>query len=619
MKANIQNVKVGELRPSQILYAYGVGAVVDLPNISVMVLGLDDWDITFALPINEERLLAAVKEDIGVQVDKLIQPPIPQETDNSFVSNNTKIGIPVAPFPSWVLCPHCRLLSPLQPGVFTLKTNQYRSDKNQYVHSLCSAKTPPPVIPARFLVACNRGHLDDFPWLYFVHSGKLGCNGPLRLIEYGVSGAAVDIEVTCDACPATRRMSEAFGENRKNHMPRCRGRNPHLRNFSDDECQEQMQGILLGATNSWFPISMSALSIPSTSNKLGQIIEKYWTVFEETKSIDELQVLFKGLRALGQLPELAKYSVEDIWFCVEDKHTNQDNKKQSVTDLKLPEWKVFSNANIEDNTSDFRLAQVNCPENYEKYFSKVLLVERLREVSALIGFTRIESPLDFEENHDLIDDHWASLSRTPPKWVPATEVRGEGIFIQFSEEAITDWQLKHPSLSDYEKRTHEAHTRWRRSRNILPPEARFPGLRYLLLHSFSHALMRQLAIECGYTAASIRERIYSRNSNEEGGPMAGILIYTAAPDSEGTLGGLVNLGRPTELGRHIEQALEQMHLCAADPLCAEHDPIHWTTVHWASCHACLFSPETSCERGNKYLDRALLVPTIKDGFRAFFE
>jgi hypothetical protein len=249
----------------------------------------------------------------------------------------------------------------------------------------------------------------------------------------------------------------------------------------------------------------------------------------------------------------------------------------------------------------------------------VVLVERLREVSALIGFTRIESPADFEENQAVLEEHWAQLSRTPPRWVPASEVRGEGIFIQFSEEAIANWQERNPALLEYEKRTHKAHTRWRRSRNIAPPEARFPGLRYLLIHSFSHALMRQLAIECGYTAASIRERIYSRNSNEEGGPMAGVLIYTAASDSEGTLGGLVSLGEPGELNRHIAQALEQMLLCGADPLCAEHDPLHWTTVHWASCHACLFSPETSCERGNKYLDRALLVPTVKENYRAFFK
>lgn len=124
--------------------------------------------------------------------------------------------------------------------------------------------------------------------------------------------------------------------------------------------------------------------------------------------------------------------------------------------------------------------------------------------------------------------------------------------------------------------------------------------------------MRQLALECGYSAASLRERLYCSDATDDDGPMAGVLIYTAAPDSEGTLGGLVSLGRPAQLDRHIEQALEQMRLCASDPLCSEHKPgaENDLTPHGAACHACLFAPETSCERGNKYLDRLVLTETV---------
>ena len=102
--------------------------------------------------------------------------------------------------------------------------------------------------------------------------------------------------------------------------------------------------------------------------------------------------------------------------------------------------------------------------------------------------------------------------------------------------------------------------------------------------------------------------------------MAGILIYTSAPDSEGTLGGLVSLGETGTLGLHIDQALDAMHLCANDPLCAEHIPgAQGHTIHGAACHACLFSPETSCERGNRYLDRATLSPTVEIEDRNFFD
>jgi hypothetical protein len=166
----------------------------------------------------------------------------------------------------------------------------------------------------------------------------------------------------------------------------------------------------------------------------------------------------------------------------------------------------------------------------------------------------------------------------------------------------------------------EAHRRWREARSIEPPEAGFPGIRYVVLHTLAHVLMRQLALECGYTSASIRERIYAREADLPGGPMAGILLYTAAPDSEGTLGGLVRLGEPRELGRHLDQALEHSRLCASDPLCAEHHPWHeGLSRHGAACHACLFAPETSCERGNSFLDRCVLVPTVNAPCVPFFE
>lgn len=347
--------KVGELRPSQILFSFGVGAVLDLPNLSVMVMGLEDWNTQNSIELNEPRLLAAVRKELGSQVKKLLSPPTPPEniTSSSPFDEVNRIGIPVAPFPSWMVCPKCHLLAPLKSELFQLKDNPYRPDQTKYVHK-------------------------------------------------------------------------------------------------------------------------------------------------------------------------------------------------------------------------------NCPK------SKV------------------------------------DLSRKNPQWVPASEVKGEGIFMQFNEEKLSQWE-QNQLLQDYQNRAFEAHKQWCKIRSLDPVKITFPGVRYILLHSFAHALMRQMAIECGYNAASLKERIYSKRPQEEGGPMAGILIYTAAPDSEGTLGGLVSLGEPKKLGYHIDQALEQMQLCTSDPLCAEHTPFQGTTsLHWAACHACLFSPETSCERGNKYLDRAVLVPTVIGGDLAFF-
>ncbi|MBO0351912.1 DUF1998 domain-containing protein [Phormidium pseudopriestleyi FRX01] len=611
--------RVGELRPSQILFSFGVGAVADLPRLSVMIMGLEDWDKSRSIELPEERLLSAVRQKVGSQVKQLLSPPLPPEENSSLSSPDelSRIGIPVAPFPGWVVCPKCRLLAPLNSGFFKLQTDFYRPTETHYVHKNCSKyRKPPQVIPVRFLAACDRGHLDDFPWRYFVHHGNTDCLGHLRLEEWGISGTAADIVVSCDGCKTSRPLSDAFGEKGKQTMPNCRGRHPHLRNF-DDECDQQMKGLLLGASNSWFSITLSALSIPTQSGKLAELVNLNWPPLSKAKTPESLEAILSALQSLGELQDFAAYPIPQIWEAIQQKKSGEETDE--LKDLKTPEWNFLSAADPDQNTSDFKLRPVSPPERYRNYFQKVVLVERLREVRALIGFTRLQSPGDFADLEDIPEQYLVNLSRNPPSWVPATEVKGEGIFIQFNEQLIQDWEQK-TLVNKQEILTRVAYKDWLNSRNIDPDKANFPGIRYILIHSFAHALMRQLAIECGYNAASLRERIYSQLPTDEKGPQAGVLIYTASADSEGTLGGLVNLGEPTTFGYHVTQALEQMRLCASDPLCAEHHPAEGNpALHWAACHACLFSPETSCERGNKFLDRSLLVWTLQEKQLAFFE
>ncbi|MCA9640102.1 MAG: DUF1998 domain-containing protein, partial [Myxococcales bacterium] len=250
------------------------------------------------------------------------------------------------------------------------------------------------------------------------------------------------------------------------------------------------------------------------------------------------------------------------------------------------------------------------PTGFESFISRVLLLERLREVNALLGFTRIESTSDGGGQRT----RRAPIGRTSPTWVPATQVHGEGIFVEFSEKALVDWENVPAALSQ-EAELRRGHRGWR-ARRGLDPNSDFPGIRFALLHTIAHLLIRELALDCGYNAASIRERVYADTS--DGKSQAGILIYTAAADSDGTLGGLVDLGKPANLGRLLRQALDRSRVCASDPLCAEHNPRTDSSLHAASCHACSFVSETSCECGNRYLDRALVVPTLQVTGAAFF-
>jgi hypothetical protein len=623
--AKHNSARVGEIRPSQLLYTYGIGGIIDLPRISVIVTGLEDWHTNpeYLHPIIEDRLLQAVRY-IHPEVNKLLSPPVVPDTGAPVdpFSSESLIGVPVAAFPRWMLCPECRLLAPLSSGLFELKQDHYHPDRTAYRHISCNKKrgrSSPEVVPARFLVACEKGHLDDFPWVWFVHRGDECENPLLRMIEIGPTGEARDIEIRCETCKKKRRMAEAFGHNNRENMPECRGRRPHLRDFDLDGCEYKMRPIVLGASNTWFSVVQSIISIPVESDILYRLIADNWAVLNAVTSVE----ILRAFRNIGQLGvELSKYTDNKIWEAIKAKKKQEKGESpppSEFPDLKTPEWEVLVKHDPAMNSSEFRLRSVPVPARVSSYIKQVVLVERLREVQAMIGFTRIDSLGEFTDPDLTAEIDIAPISRHSPTWVPANDIRGEGIFIQFDEEMIRKWE-GNSLVIDRANGFFEAHKRWRKSRLQENVEAGYPGMRYVLLHTFSHVLMRQLALECGYSSSSIKERIYSQAASDSQAAMAGVLIFTAATDSEGTLGGLVGTGEPDSLGRLILQALESAHLCASDPLCAEHPPSQrGQTLHAAACHACLFAPETACEKGNRYLDRSTLVKTVERSDLAFFE
>ncbi len=617
--------RLGEVRPSQLIFTYGVGALIDLPRLSVIVQGLDAWNMTSGGTerISEERLLRAVQSQLP-QVQALCAPP--REPNGSAVfdplGGAARIGVPVAVFPRWLFCPRCQILAPVESGLFKFKPDLYRPDRTCYVHENCSKARAPQVSPARFVVVCPNGHLDDFPWVEFTHGGVTDCRALLRLFERGPGGEARDLVVECDTCGARRVLADAFGNAGAQNLPRCRGCRPHLGDFDPEPCKEQLKTMLLGTSNLWFSDVVTTLALPvqGVSSQLAQLVTEHWGNLDQLPN----QQTFALMRGMTPNPftHFIGYSDAQVWQAVEERRKQlASGTTNGSDDLKQPEWELFTGARSVPNSDDFQLRVGTVPPAYSKLIERVVLVERLREVRALIGFTRIAPPGDADSSPDAAREIRAPLSYAEPTWVPAAEVRGEGLFLQFREAAVAAWLLQ-PAIQQRAAAFRIAHTTWRAARGITPPDADFPGMRYVLLHSFAHALMRQFVLECGYTAASIRERLYVRNPDElplHPEPMAGILIYTAAPDSEGTLGGLVSLGEDGELVRHLQAMLADGGLCASDPLCAEHEPSKdGITLHAAACHACLFAPETSCERGNKYLDRAVLVQTVERGDLAFF-
>ncbi|MGC0379073.1 hypothetical protein RKD28_006589 [Streptomyces sp. SAI-229] len=262
-------------------------------------------------------------------------------------------------------------------------------------------------------------------------------------------------------------------------------------------------------------------------------------------------------------------------------------------------------------SDDFALRPVPVPAPLDELFGDVRQVERLREARALIGFTRLDAP--DPESPEIATR--MDLSRATQNWVPASEVRGEGVFLRVRDDLMAQ-RVARMEKSPQMEVHREAYGRFRANRRSdrktsdFAPFHGWPGARYIALHTLSHLLIRTIARECGYSSAFLAERIYA---GDEQNPRTGILIYTAVPESEGTLGGLVSLAEEREFGRIVRRALADAGHCSADPLCPErlpHDPGDY--LHGAACHVCLFVSETTCERGNRFLDRRFLVPLSGD-------
>ena len=313
---------VGEVRPSQLLWTYGPGALIDLPNLSVVTMGIDRWEKDRCQPIQEARLLAAVRQVLGDQVESLRMPPFQKRTSSIPSRRKRYIGVPVRPFPRWMRCVKCGLLSPFDAGLFEIKENRFRPERTRFVHKGCRGSKgdqhakDADAVPARFLLACRNGHLDDFPWHYFVHGGPSTCKGTLRFFESGASLQTENLWVQCDSCSAARSMAQAFGQGGQGESAGCRGRHPHLDHF-DDECDEDARAVLLGATNSWFPITLSALAIPQTGEPARPAVAMAGTFFEDVESAPKATTVREDAEEDGALPGIDEPSRATIWAAIE--------------------------------------------------------------------------------------------------------------------------------------------------------------------------------------------------------------------------------------------------------------------------------------------------------------
>jgi MrfA Zn-binding domain len=609
--------RVGNVRPSHLMFTSGVGSLVDLPNFSVLIKGLDDWNYQMSdwSPIAEPRLLAAVQAVVGKSVTELRPAPWMEGLDKNPNGPASRVGVPVAPFPGWLRCTACNELGALDSGIFEFENAKPRKPHEaRFFHDTCTRKKPL-AVAARFVLSCTGGHLDEFPYRLFVHRGgecAKATHPRLRMDDRG-GNLGANVEIACVNCGERRNIREAMGKRGEENLPRCRGRHPHLSTFDPQGCDKDPKVLVVGASNQWFAQTMSALAVPqSGASALDATVERHWKAIEP---LPTTMYIWARTNNVPAFRDLAQWTDEEIAEAVARHRAKLGGGRDAPVpdaypDLRTPEWEVFSAATLPEENNDFTLRRDldGVPAALTGIYADVIQAERLREVRALIGFTRLDAP--DPEDPGLVTR--VRLARSRPNWVPASEVRGEGVFLRLPEDLLQEWERR-VEKSDALRAHREAYGRYRQNRysDRIPvdfdPMAYWPGARFIALHTLSHLLIRTISLECGYSSASLSERIYS--GTEDDPHRAGILIYTAVPDAEGTLGGLVSLAEPDQLLRLTRRALADARHCSSDPLCAERLPHHPADfLHGAACHVCLFVSETTCERGNKFLDRRFLVP-----------
>lgn len=589
----------GQIRRGQVITTYGPGALIDLPRHSAIVGGLDTWPRPGDLEeILEPRLARKLEMMTDVPAPRLYAPP-PDSNDPREIAR----GIGAWRFPEWFV-------------VQEAGGSEERERSRRLVHrKRLDGKgrfEGRQVVATRFVRACPKGHVDDIDWQRFAHqAAEDNCRRQLWLDERGTSGDLVDLVVRCE-CGKQRGLHEASAIE-MHPLGICRGARPWLGNNANESCTHPSRLLIRTASNAYFPQVVSVLSLPDRGMAVETAVKELWDDLQIVEDAADIAFLKKKPRVTEKL---APFSDEEVLEAIREIKSGRGGEKP-VKQVELEAILAAPEGFGEDVPVDPNFHARRLPDRAWRHSERfdgieaVIQLHRLREILALIGFTRFEAVTPDINGEYETDVERAEIA-LDPQWFPAVENRGEGVFIQLRADAVKKWQGR-LAVKQRLDGLKAGHDQWMADRKSLRP---FPGGPYMLLHTLSHLLIQSLAMRCGYPASSLRERIYADAQAER----YGILLYTGSPDAEGTLGGLVQEARHIE--DHLRLAMRMGALCSNDPICAQHAPgtsMEKRWLHGAACHGCALVAETSCEMRNDYLDRALVVPVVGVSGAAFFE
>lgn len=705
------------IRRSQAISPFGIGAMIDFPGpVSLIHAGLDAWPFNESDPNHREFMVDDEKRlSQRLKVDFFVQPPDYRKAEkgSDATQANLNLKLPYLRFPLWHVCPRCGRMHLARYHDITPPTCRGPIGSGAgagQVHG------PRKTVQVRFVAACKKGHLQDFPWVEWLFQQQNSTwqpDGELRWLRIRSTGSAslVGVELRAEERGQAgdikliekRTLGNAFAMDEtdpsKNAFTaigvKCDGHNPVLgigKNTSRPllGCGEVIQPILRGASNLYFPRVVSSIYIPQINDiNLGQeLLDLLDDNFLKQNLLAAAQASEDGLVSLRAakvalkkfrpesvvlpddlaaavnknilidvliddrkirafLSQSIKSSIDrkasrtmvadaiaacspdweidpsllleslDLWFAGDisslgEGGENAIDDSLVESDYRRQEYNVFCR-DVQEGTPKTNLLIRSSPiESYGKFiqssFERISLLHKLRETRAFVGYSRVFSGDDMTQ-----EERWKLIALEKKRWLPAIIVRGEGIFLKFREDSINKWlensgafhegrlSKMNENLKDLRGKRHQQH------QSITP--------KHVLVHTIAHLLINELVYECGYGSASLRERIYSSEGDE---PMSGVLIYTAAGDSEGSMGGLVKMGQPGYLESVLARALEKARWCSSDPVCIESTGQGPDNCNLAACHSCALLPETSCEEQNQLLDRGVVVGTIDSPETGFF-
>ena len=597
------------IRLSHLLGHSGVGAIVRGSDWLVVVEDTRQWTDRHGGSAGElipyvERVRAALGID-----EQLREPPVAKKLENGQVDG---VCVPAARFPSWMRCPACD----------AMYRWPWRNDQPDHTPH-CSnqdCKRHPKLEQVTWVLAHREGYLDDVPWYLLAHKDareptQRNCKvrDRLRLIESGYEARIL----RCGACRAEIRFRDGervgFGQGRM--QPWTRDDLVPPRKVSQEGDIDLAQVLAINDTRVYEPVAESVLVIPPESRlRKGTVVDLLYRNSDDRNRIRKAPTALARKGAIRELETKYRSTSDAIEAALADIDDGYPLYGENPTpgQLRESEFQAFLEV-LPDQREDEDLVTRNRSDDWRELgmtfeldtderkivncVCHVVRVDRLKAVKVFKGFTRLGGketvPPDVIGKSD---------------WLPAMELYGEGIFLALDEDRLKVWEQTPAVVS----RLKPLLPRFAQSGRAAPNPL---TARFMLLHTLSHLLMRQIEAEAGYPAASLIERIYCAIEPE---PMAGILIHVAAPDLAGSLGGLAELSEPRRFLGILVQALEHSRWCSLDPVCSEHEGQGPGLLNRAACHACALVPEPACEYGNILLDRGFVKDDAANGLPSFF-